>query len=102
MNRRRKISIAMLLTFLTLVAGCRVNPAVREKKYLDSGRRYSAEGKYKEATIQFLNALKVDEDFPDAHYELAKVYEHTGQFESALRELQRTIDALAARPRPSQ
>lgn len=101
MNRRRNISVAMLLTFLTLVAGCRVNPAVREKKYLDSGRRYSAEGKYKEATIQFLNALKVDEDFPDAHYELAKVYEHTGQFESALQELQRTIDAqpenLAAR-----
>ena len=52
----------------------------------------SAEGKYREAAIQYLNALKVDKNFADAHYELAQAYEHLGQFSGAYGELARTVD----------
>lgn len=93
MNQRKYISVIMLVTIAILLAGCRGNPEYRKQRYLASGKRFSAEGKYKEATLQFLNALKVDEEFADAHYELAYAYEHLGQFVAATEELERTIDA---------
>ena len=55
-------------------------------------KRYSAEGKYREAAIQFSNALKVDKNYADAHYALAQAYEHLGQFSGAYAELARTVD----------
>ncbi len=93
MNQRRHIPIAMLLTTVILVTGCHDNPSLRKQRYLESGNRFSAEGKYKEASIQYLNALKVDEDFTEAHYQLAQAYEHLGQFIAAANELSRTVDA---------
>jgi thioredoxin-like negative regulator of GroEL len=62
----------------TLLSGCHRDPNVRKQKYLESGQRYSAQGKDKEAAIQFANALKIDKNFADAHYALAKTYLHMG------------------------
>jgi tetratricopeptide (TPR) repeat protein len=92
MNHGRVICILTLLIAATLVAGCHGDPNVRKQKYLESGKRYSAQGKYREASIQFSNALKVDKSFPDAHYELAQTYVHLGQFSAAYAELMRTVD----------
>ncbi len=64
------------------------------QKYLESGRRFSSDGKYREAAIQYLNALKVDDDFAEAHYELAQTYEHLGEFNEAIGELERTVELL--------
>lgn len=101
MRQRRHFPITMLLTVAILLSGCRGNPDVRKHRYLESGMRFSAEGRYREASIQYLNALKVDQDFGDAHYQLAQAYEHMGQFRTASQELERAIDAdpenLAAR-----
>ncbi|MDR3735799.1 MAG: tetratricopeptide repeat protein, partial [Acidobacteriaceae bacterium] len=86
------LSVGALLIAVTLLAGCHGNPNVRKQKYMESGRRFSSEGKYREAAIQFLNALKVDKDYPDAHYELAETYEHLGQLNAASVELAHTVD----------
>ena len=82
----------MLIAVVALLAGCHGDPNVRKQKYLESGERYSAEGKYREAAIQYLNALKVDKNFADAHYALAQAYEHLGQLSGAYGELVRTVD----------
>jgi tetratricopeptide (TPR) repeat protein len=74
------------------MAGCRGDSNVRKQKYLESGERYSANGKYREAAIEYLNALKVDKGFADAHYALAHAYEHLGQLGGAYGELARTVD----------
>jgi Flp pilus assembly protein TadD len=92
MNHHRSLCIAALLVAAALLAGCHGNPDVRKLRYLESGKRFNAEGKYREAVIQYLNALKVDRDYPDAHYELAQTYEHLGQFAAACSELERTVD----------
>src|SRR6185503_1939411 len=93
MNQRQHASLAMLLTVLMLSSGCRSNPDVRKQRYFESGQRFNSEGHYKEASIQFLNALKVDGDYSEAHYGLAQAYEHMGQFLTASEELERAIDA---------
>lgn len=82
----------MLFVTIALLAGCHGDPNVRKQKYLESGKRYSAEGKYREAAIQFSNALKIDKNYPDAHYELAQVYVHLSEFGAAYGELTRTVD----------
>ena len=92
MKRRGSLDVVILLVVVALIAGCHGDPNVRKRKYLASGERYSAEGKYREASIQFLNSLKADKNFPDAHYELAQAYIHLGQFVAAYRELARTVD----------
>ena len=75
-----------------VLAGCHGDPNVRKQKYLESGQRYSAEGKYREAAIQFSNALKIDKGYADAHYALAQTYVHLGQFSGAYAELARTVE----------
>jgi len=92
MNWRGAYWVIVLFVATALFAGCHGDPNVRKQKYLESGERYSAQGKYREAAIQYLNALKVDKDFADAHYALAQAYEHLGQLSAAYRELVRTVD----------
>jgi len=75
-----------------LLSGCFRDPNVRKQKYFESGMRYTAEGKDREAAIQFSNALKIDKNFADAHYALAQSYVHLGAFSLAYSELQRTVD----------
>ena len=92
MNWRGDLSVIVLFAAVMLLAGCHGDPNVRKQKYLESGERYSAQGKYREAAIQYMNALKVDKNFADAHYALAQAYEHLGQLSGAYGELVRTVD----------
>lgn len=63
------ISLAMLA-----LVGCRRDPNVAKKSYLESGNRYFEKGRYKEAEIQYGNAVKIDRKFGPAHYKLALTY----------------------------
>lgn len=91
-NWRGAASVVMLLATAALLAGCHGDPNVRKRKYLESGERYSAQGKYRDAAIQFSNALKVDKGYADAHYALAHAYEQLGEHGAAYAELVRTVD----------
>lgn len=88
----RKPTLAVVSLGLLLTVGCSRDPNVRKQRYLQSGKRYEESGKYKEASIQFLNALKVDKNFADAHYELAKTYLKMGNAMPAYQQLAQTVD----------
>src|ERR1700690_4182110 len=88
-NRIAALALSLSLAF---AAGCNRDPNVRKQKYLESGKRYESNGKYKEAAIQFSNALKVDKNYADAHFELSKVYMQMGSLMPAYSELIRTVD----------
>ena len=70
-----------------LIVGCSRDPNVRKQKYFESGQRYFAKGQFKEAAIQYSNALQVDPQFVRAHYELAQCYLRTGEYARAYSEL---------------
>ncbi len=70
-NRWTYIWLLCALAFVML-PGCSRDPNVRKQKYFDSARRYVEEKKFREAAIQFQNALQVDPRFADAHYQLAQ------------------------------
>ena len=92
MKQHRTFKIVVISVVFCLIAGCHTDPNVRKRKYLASGERYSAEGKYNEAAIQLENSLKADKSFPDAHYALAKVYLRMGAYLAAYREFSRTVE----------
>lgn len=91
-----RLSTAALAATLALgsVTGCSRDPNKQKHKYLESGKRYADEGKLREAIIQFSNALKVDRNFGDAHYELAKAYLKQGSALPGYAELLRTVDLM--------
>ena len=85
-------ALAPLCLTLLSVNGCNRDPNVRKARYLESGKRYENDGKLKEAVIQFSNALKVDRNYADAHYELGKTYLKMGSFLPAYQEMMRTVE----------
>ena len=64
---------------------------MRKEKYLESGQRYYDKGQYREAAIQFENAIQVDSRFVAAHYKLALTALKLQQWPTAYQELSTTV-----------
>ncbi len=91
-NRKNWMAVLLSALMLTLMIGCTRDPNVRKQKYLDSGNRYLADKKYREAAIQYQNALKSDPHFADAHYKLAQAEIALGNWNAVFVELRRTVE----------
>ena len=65
---------------------------MRKQKYLESGDRYFDKGKYREAAIQYANAVQVDSRFAQAHSQLGQTYLKLGDSSRAFQELSRTVE----------
>ena len=92
-HRMGRVPALICLTILALLAqGCTRDPNVRKVKYLNSGKTYAAQGKEKEAIIQFSNAIKIDPHFAAAHFELAQAYMKSGSAMGGYTELRRTVE----------
>jgi tetratricopeptide (TPR) repeat protein len=92
---RMMLRLRVLVTtalVLGLLVGCSGNPALRSQKYFESGNRYFVGQKYREAAIQFQNALQANPLFVAAHYQLAQCYLKLGNANGAYQELSRTVD----------
>ncbi len=84
--------ILILTLIATTFTGCSRDPNVRKQKYLHSGQRYFEKGKYREAAIEFTNAIKIDPGFAEAHYQLAQTYLKVQEQGRAYQELNRTLE----------
>jgi len=84
---------ASILTagLLILLAACSSDPDKEKLKYFDSGVKYFKAGKYEAARIQFINAIKLDPKFEQAHYQLARTYLKLTALSDARRELETTV-----------
>ena len=91
-------SVALALIAVLAFVSCSRDPNVAKKRYLDSGNKYFDKARYKEASIQYRNAIKIDPRYGLAHYRLALVA-LKGQppdWGGALRELRRAKELLPA------
>jgi len=84
-------SAVAAICLLALLSGCSGNPETKKQKYLESGQRYYDKGQYREAEIQFGNAIQVDSRFAEAHYKLAQAALKLEQWPTAFQELTTTI-----------
>jgi tetratricopeptide (TPR) repeat protein len=86
--------VAVILAVLVGFASCSRDPNVVKKRYLESGNKYFDRGRYKEASIQYRNALKRDQKYGPAHYKLALVSLKVGDVASAVPSLRRAVELL--------
>src|SRR5664280_308722 len=87
--------VAVILAVLVGLASCGRDPNVVKKHYLESGNKYFDKGRYKEASIQYRNALKRDPKYGPAYYKLALVNLKTGEVAAAVSALSRAKELLA-------
>src|ERR1035441_10526298 len=74
--------ILITLVALLALASCKSNPEVAQKRYVESGDKYFNKGRYKEAAIQYRNAMRraaqvINPDQPehwDAVVKLSELY----------------------------
>ena len=92
---RRRYHVPALLTFLLVsllaLAGC-TNPEKAKAEHLAKADAYLKDGKFQEASIEYRNALQIDDRLAAAHWGLAQAYEGLNRFQEAFEELRRTVD----------
>src|SRR5580692_8345790 len=84
--------LVLPLILAGVLGGCRRDPAVRKEKYFQSGEQYLAKRMYREAAIQYQNAIQIDPRFTRAHYGLAQCFLREASWQNAYRELTRTVE----------
>jgi cellulose synthase operon protein C len=93
MNRATTIRLLLFCCLLAAICtSCSRDPNVRKQKYFDSGEKYFAQGKYREAVIQYSNAVLIDPRFAQAHFQLSQTYLKLGDTSRAFQELNRTVE----------
>ena len=75
-------------------SACSKDPEFAKQEYLKSGDRFAAEKKYREAVVQYRNAIQQDARFGEARLKLADAYEKLKDGQNALREYVRAADLL--------
>jgi tetratricopeptide (TPR) repeat protein len=91
----RMRSIALILLAAVALVSCNRDPNVAKKRYLESGNKYFEKGRYKEASIQYRNAIKIDPKYGEAHYRLALTalkQQPTPDYVGAVRALRRAVE----------
>ncbi len=93
MRHSSTFRLILALAFISAIfVGCSRDPNVRKQKYFESGQRYFEKGQYREAAIQFKNAVQIDSTYANAHYQLALSLLKLQQWNPAFQELGRTIE----------
>ena len=96
-NRIDRRGTGALLVALTIAIGaCSPNPDVAKARYFASGNEYFAQKKFREAVVEYRNAIKIDPSFGEARLKLAASYLQTGDVLNGLREQVRAADLLPA------
>ena len=94
--------LCLLLAAVVSLAGC-TNPEKSKAEHVAKGEAYLKDSKFQEASLEFRNAIQIDDKLAAAHWGLARAYEGLERFPEMLDELRKTValdkDNLDARIR---
>ena len=87
--------IAITMAALIGLVSCSRDPNVVKKRYFESGNKYFEKGRYREASIQYRNAIKRDPKYGAAYYKLALTSLKGGDYGGAVAQLRRAIELVS-------
>src|SRR5450432_2472383 len=87
--------VAVLLAALIGLVSCSRDPQVVKKRYFESGNKYFEKSRYREASIQYRNAIKTDPKYGAAYYKLALTSLRSGDYGGAVAQLRRAIELVS-------
>jgi tetratricopeptide (TPR) repeat protein len=90
LGHRYKVLGTVLLMAL-VVSGCRQDPVAKAAEFVASADRYVQNRQYKEAILEYRNALEHQPDSASIHSKLARAYDQSGQAELAFASLARVV-----------
>ncbi len=82
--------LCVLLAAVLSLSGCS-NPEKAKAEHVSKGEAYLKENKYQEASLEFRNAIQIDEGLAAAHWGLARAFEGLLRFPEMFQELEKTI-----------
>jgi tetratricopeptide (TPR) repeat protein len=88
-NLYRVTLLSVLLAALFAISGC-TNPEKAKIAHVEKGEAYLKDEKFQEASLEFRNAVQIDEKLASAHWGLARAYEGLQRFQEAFEELRKT------------
>ena len=74
----------LLIVLLIFIPACKKDPKVARDKYYQSGQEYLKKSQFEEASIQFRNALKNDQEHIPSFLGLAKCFQQMGDHKNAI------------------
>lgn len=80
----------LLLAAVISLAGC-TNPEKAKAEHVAQGDAYLKDSKFQEASLEFRNAIQIDDKLAAAHWGLARAYEGLERFPEMIDELRKTI-----------
>jgi tetratricopeptide (TPR) repeat protein len=86
--------IAIMIAALVGLVSCSRDPQVVKKGYFESGNKYFAKGLYRQASIQYRNAIKRDPKYGAAYYKLALTSLKGGDYGGAVSQLRYAIELV--------
>ena len=94
MSARWAPALMTIFAFAALgLAGCTSREAARER-HMTNADRFVREGRYREAILEYKNAIKRDARFGDARLKLAQAYARTGDVRESAAEYVRAAELL--------
>ena len=89
-----KYAFAVVVALAFSVTACKKDPQKLKAEFVQSGDRYMSQKNYREAIIQYRNAIGVDAADGEARLKAGHAYESAGEVLDALREYIRAADLL--------
>ena len=84
------VVLSLLLVALFSLGGC-TNPEKAKAEHLTRGEAYLKDSKFQEASLEFRNALQIDDQLAAGHWGLARAYESLQRAPEMLEELRKTV-----------
>ena len=81
----------LLLAVAVSSTGC-ANPAKAKADHVKKGEAYLKESKFQEASLEFRNAIQIDDKHAEAHWGLARAFEGLERFPEMIDELRKTVN----------
>jgi tetratricopeptide (TPR) repeat protein len=82
--------LCLLLAAVISLAGC-TNPEKAKAAHVAQGETYLKDSKFQEASLEFRNAIQIDDKLAVAHWGLARAFEGLERFPEMIDELRKTI-----------
>ena len=75
-----------LMLFILILAGC-ASEAEKKQSHFKKGQAYFENGQYKEARLEFKNAIRIDPRYLEANIQLAKTEVEAGGYRKCLQSI---------------
>jgi tetratricopeptide (TPR) repeat protein len=89
--RSLRAPLAVLLACLVAFAASCSNPEKAKAEHVARGEAFLKDRRWQEASLEFRNAIQIDDNLAAAHWGLAQAYEQLGRGSDYIEELRRTV-----------